>query len=194
MSTGRKEVIDITKISTAAWVANNLELAAWFGAPLFGKLALNPSIKSVSSKEERSKALNSAWNRYNLVNAASLGTAAGTWVAGRAMLSGDEIGEDARKLVLAKDVLLGAGAVTGLASGVGGILLSRQDPEGATPAETGDEPAPETPEPASTIQRWLDVLGNVNIVLAAAVIAITTVLAMRSGESGRWSTISRFLP
>jgi H+/gluconate symporter-like permease len=50
------------------------------------------------------------------------------------------------------------------------------------------------PEPASTIQRWLDVLGNLNIALAAAVIAITTVLAMRSGESGRWSTISRFLP
>ncbi len=30
--------------------------------------------------------------------------------------------------------------------------------------------------------------------LAPAVIAITTVLAMRSSESGRWSTISRFLP
>ena len=184
----------MTKISTAAWVAHNLGLAAWFGGTLFGKLALNPSIKAVSSKEERGKALNSAWNRYNLVNAASLGTAAGTWVAGRAMLSGDEIGEDARKLVLAKDVLLGAGAVTGLASGVGGILLSRQDPEGATPAETGDEPAPETPEPANTIQRWLAVLGNLNIVLAATVIAITTLLAMRSGESQRWSVVSRLLP
>ena len=184
----------MTKFSTAAWVAHNLGLAAWFGGTLFGKLALNPSVEIVDSKEERGKVLNSAWNRYNAVNAASLGTAAGTWVAGRGMLSGDEIGEDARNLVLAKDVLLGAGAVTGLASGVGGVLLSRQDPEGATPAETGDEPAPETPEPADTIQRWLDVLGNVNIVLAATVIAITTLLAMRSGESGRWSTISRFLP
>ena len=110
------------------------------------------------------------------------------------MLSGSEIGEDARNLVLAKDVLLGAGAVTGLASGVGGVLLSRQDPEGATPAETGDEPAPETPEPANTIQRWLAVLGNLNIVLAASVIAITTLLAMRSGESQRWSVVSRLLP
>ena len=110
------------------------------------------------------------------------------------MLSGDELGENARNLVLAKDVLLGAGAVTGLASGVGGILLSRQDPEGATPVESGDEPAPETPEPASTIQRWLDVLGIVNIVLAASVIAITTLLAMQSGESQRWSVVSRLLP
>ena len=184
----------MTKLSTAAWVAHNLGLSAWFGAMLFGKLALNPSVKAISSKEERGEVLNSAWNRYNLVNAASLGTAAGTWVAGRAMLSGDEIGEDARNLVLAKDVLLGAGAVTGLASGVGGILLSRQDPEGATPAETGDEPAPETPEPANTIQRWLAVLGNLNIVLAATVIAITTLLAMRSGESQRWSVVSRLLP
>jgi hypothetical protein len=184
----------MTELSTAAWVGHNLGLAAWFGGTLFGKFALNPSVKVISSKDERGKVLNSAWNRYNVVNAASLGTAAGTWVTGRAMLSGDEIGEDARNLVLAKDVLLGAGAVTGLASGVGGVLLSRQDPEGATPAETGDEPAPETPEPASTIQRWLDVLGNVNIVLAAAVIAITTVLAMKSGESSRWSVVSRLLP
>ena len=184
----------MSKLSTAAWIAHNLGLATWFGGTLFGKLALNPSVEIVDSKEERGKVLNSAWNRYNLVNAASLGTAAGTWVAGRAMLSGDEIGENARNLVLAKDVLLGAGAVTGLASGVGGILLSRQDPEGATPVESGDEPASETPEPASTIQRWLDVLGIVNIVLAASVIAITTLLAMRSGESQRWSVVSRLLP
>ena len=182
------------KLSTGAWVAHNLGLAACFGGLLFGKSALNPTLSAIASEAERGKVLNSAWNRYNAVNAASLGTAAGTWVAGRAMLSGDEIGEDARNLVLAKDILLGAGAVTGLASGVGGVLLARQDPEGATPTETGDEPAPETPEPASTIQRWLDMLGNVNVVLAAAVIAITTVLAMKSGESGRWSTISRFLP
>ncbi len=183
----------MSTLSTSAWVGHNLWLAAWFGETLFGKFALNPSVKAISSKEDRGKVVNSAWYRYNVVNAASLGTAAGTWVAGRAMLSGGEIGEDARNLVLAKDILLGAGAVTGLASGVGGVLLSRQDPEGATPAETGDEPAPETPEPASTVQQWLDVLGNVNIVLAAAVIAITTVLAMRSGESGLWSAISCFL-
>jgi hypothetical protein len=94
----------MSKFSTVAWVVHNLGLSAWFGGTLFGKLALNLSIKAVDSKEEHGKVLNPAWNRYNAVNAAALGAAAGTWVAGRAMLSGAEIGEDARNLVLAKDV------------------------------------------------------------------------------------------
>ena len=56
----------MTKLSTAAWVAHSLGLGACFGGTLFGKF------------------LSSAWNRYNAVSAASLGTAAGTWFVGRA--------------------------------------------------------------------------------------------------------------
>jgi hypothetical protein len=94
----------MSKLSTVAWVAHNLGLSAWFAGTLFGKLAPNLSVKAVDSKVERGKVLNSAWNRYNAVNAASSGVAAGTWVVGRTMLSGAEIGEDARNPVLAKDV------------------------------------------------------------------------------------------
>ncbi len=74
----------MTKLSTAAWVAHNLGLGACFGGTLFGKFALNPSVAAISSRPERGKVLSSAWNRYNAVNAASLGTAAGTWFVGRA--------------------------------------------------------------------------------------------------------------
>ena len=184
----------MTKLSTAAWVAHNLGLGACFGGTLFGKLALNPSVEAISSRPERGKVLSSAWNRYNALNAASFITAAGTWFVGRAGLSGGEVSEDARKLVLAKDVLFGAATATGLASVVGGLVLSRQAPEGATPTETGDEPAPETPEEAAGILRVLGVLGNVNIVLIGAIIAVSTLLAMESGRSTRWSLVSRFLP
>jgi len=78
----------MAQLSTAAWVAHNLGLAACFGGQLFGKLALNPKLDALSSKTERGKMLNAAWNRYNVVNAVSLGTAAATWFVGRAGISG----------------------------------------------------------------------------------------------------------
>jgi hypothetical protein len=45
------------------------------------------------------------------------------------------------------------------------------------PVESGTEPAPETPEKAAGIQRSLDVLGNVNVGVGAALIAVNAVLA-----------------
>ena len=134
------------KPSTAAWVAHNLGRAIAFGGTLFGKRALNPSVKAISSKPKGGKVLSSAWNRYNALNAFSLGTAAATWFVGRAGISGRSTDEQARSLVLIKDVFWGAASLAGLASVIGELLLSRQAPEGATPTETGNVPAPETHE------------------------------------------------
>ena len=184
----------MTKLSTAAWAAHNLGLGASLGGLLFGKVALNPSLSVIDSKPERGKMLNAAWNRYNAVNVVSLGTAAATWFAGRAGLSGGEIDEEARNLVLAKDVLFAAAALTGLASVIGGLQLSRQAPGGATPIESGTTPADETPEAAARLLRMVNVLGNVNIVLLGAIGVITTILSMKAGKSTRWSAVSRFLP
>jgi hypothetical protein len=184
----------MAKLSTAAWVAHNLGLAACFGGQLFGKLAFNPELDTLSSKGERGKMLNAAWNRYNAVNAASLGTAAATWFFGRAGISGRAIDEDARNLVLAKDALFVASALTGLASIISGLRLTRQAPEGATPIQTGTEPAPETPEEAAGLLRTVNVLGNVSLGLIGSIIAITTILSQKAGQSTRWSALSRFLP
>ncbi len=184
----------MSKLSTAAWVAHNLGLAVGFGGTLFGKMALNPSVKAISSKPERGKVLSSAWNRYNALNAFSLGTAAATWFVGRAGISGRSIGEQARGLVLIKDVLLGAASLTGLASVIGELLLSRHAPEGATPTDTGNVPAPETPDRAARLVRMNSVLGNATLALLSGVIAVTTVLSMKAAESTRWSAVSRLLP
>ena len=184
----------MAKLSTAAWVAHNLGLAACFGGQLFGKLALNPKLDTLSSKDERGKMLNAAWNRYNVVNAVSLGTAAATWFFGRAGISGRSIGEDARNLVLAKDALFVASGLTGLASIISGLRLTRQAPEGATPIQTGTEPAPETSDEAAGLLRTVNILGNVSIGLIASIIAVTTILSQKAGQSTRWSAVSRFLP
>jgi hypothetical protein len=184
----------MAKLSTAAWVAHNLGLAACFGGQLFGKLALNPKLDTLSSKEERGKMLNAAWNRYNAVNAASLGVAAATWFVGRAGISGRAIDDDARNLVLAQDALFVATALTGLASIISGVRLSRQAPEGATPIQTGTEPAPETPEEVVGLLRTVNVLGDVSLGLIGSIIAVTTILSQKAGQSTRWSAVSRFLP
>ncbi len=182
------------KLSTLGWVAHNLGLGACLGGLMFGKLAFNPNLEVLSDRSDRGKLLNTTWNRYNAVNAASLGTAAATWFVGRAGISGDVIDDEARGWVLAKDVLFIASALSGLASIIAGRRLTSQAPEGAVPIETGTEPAAETPEEAAGLLRTVNQLGNLNIVLIAAIIAVTTILSQKAGQSTKWSVASRFLP
>ena len=184
----------MAKLSTAGWVVHNLGLSACLGGLMFGKLALNPNLSKLESKAERGKLLNTTWNRYNAVNAASLGAAALTWFIGRAGISGDVIDDEARGYVLAKDVLFVASALSGLASIIAGGRLTSQAPEGAVPIETGTEPAADTPEEAAGLLRTVNQLGNLNIVLIAAIIAVTTILSQQAGQSTKWSVASRFLP
>jgi hypothetical protein len=185
----------MAKLTTAAWVAHELGLAASFGGLLFGKLALNPNLDALDDKPDRGKLLNKAWNRYNAVNAASVGTAIATWLAGRASISGRyALDEEANNLVRTKDALLATAAVTGLASMVSGLSLSRQAPDGAVPLDSGVSPAPEMSEEAARLLRRVNVLGNVNIGVLGAVIAVSTILSMKANESVRWSILSRLLP
>src|SRR5215213_8383115 len=181
-------------LSTAAWVAHNLGLGACFGGLLFGKAALNPTLSAIESEAERGKILNTAWNRYNAINVASFATAATTWFPGRLGLSGKEIDQQTRNLVLAKDILFGVGSLSGLASVIQGRALTGQAPEGAVPIESGTTPSATTPERAARLLRSVNQLGNLNIVVTGAILGITTILSMKSTESVRFSALSRLLP
>jgi hypothetical protein len=158
--------------------AHDVGLAAWLGGAMFGKIALNPSLERITSRAERGSVSNAAWNGYNAVNAAGLGAAALGWGAARlteanpANLSGRE-----KALSTAKDGLMAAAVLTGLANGVQGVRLAKQAPEGAVPIETGTKPAAETPPKAAKIQRSLELLGNVNIAAGVALVAVNAVLA-----------------
>ncbi|MGK4001801.1 hypothetical protein WMF31_04185 [Sorangium sp. So ce1036] len=181
-------------LSTSAWVLHELGLAAGFGGPLFGRLALHRAVKDIHSEDERGKVLAEAWQRYNVVNAISLGTAALTWFLGRALISGRSIDEETRNLVRLKDVLLGATVATSVVNMVSGREMSEQAPDLAVPVRSGDAPSPRTPAKAAGLQRVLNVMGPLNIVLTAGVIGVTTILAMKSGRSAKWSLVSRLLP
>lgn len=181
-------------LSTSAWVLHDLGLAAGFGGPLFGKLALHRAVRDITDESQRGKVLNDAWRRYNIVNIASLGVAAFTWLLGRALISGRSIDRQTRDLVRAKDILLGATIITGAASMLGGEELRRQGPGGAVPIEQGNVPSARTPYRAAKVQRFLGAMGPLNIALTAGVIGITTVLAMKAGKSQKWGVVARFLP
>jgi uncharacterized membrane protein len=181
-------------LSSTGLVLHNLGLAVGFGGSLFGKVALNPAVKVIGSTAERGQVVNAAWNGFNIVNAASVGLAAITWLVGRSKLTGREIDGTTRGLVIAKDVLLGASVALGAANIFGGAFLARQAPEGAVPSETGLTPTVGTPEKAARTMKALDVGGIVNLATMAGVIGITAILNMRAGASSRWSLVARFLP
>ena len=158
--------------------AHDVGLAAWLGGAMFGKFAHNPSLVKITSHTERGSVANAAWNGYNVINAAGLGAAALGWTAARfteakpANLSGTE-----RTLSTAKDGLMAAAVLTGVASGVQGARLARQVPGGAVPVETGTKPATETPEKAARIQRSLGLLGTLNIAAGVALVSVNAILA-----------------
>jgi hypothetical protein len=183
------------KLTTAAWVAHELGLAASFGGVLFGKLALNPNLDVLENKPDRGKLLNKAWNRYNAVNATAVGTAIATWLVGRSSISGRyTLDDEGNNLVRTKDALLATAAVTGLASMISGLSLSRQAPEGAVPLDSGTSPAPEMSEEAAKLLRRVNVLGDVNIAILGGAIAVSTILSMKANQSLRFSIASRLLP
>lgn len=184
----------MTKLTTAAWIAHELGLAAAFGGQLFGRTAFNQNLDAIGSEAERGKVLNKTWNRYNTVNAVSVGTAAATWFVGRAGISGESIDDEARGLVLTKDALMAASILTGLASMVSGLRLSRLAPDGAVPIQSGSQPSAQTPEEAASLLRTVNTLGTVSLGLLGSIIAVSTILSMKAGESTKWSAVSRMLP
>ena len=165
-------------LAYATRAAHDLGLATWFGGSMFGKFAHNPSVKVIADHRERGKVVNAAWNGYNLLNAVGLGAAAAGWAAAR-FTEANPVRMSATENVLsvAKDGLMAAAVITGIANGVQGARLARQGPDGAVPVESGTTPAPETPPAAARIQRSLEVLGNVNIAVGAALIGVNAVLA-----------------
>jgi hypothetical protein len=179
-------------LSTTAWVLHDLGLAAGFGGNLFGQLALNPAVKAIESREQRSKVTHVAWDRYKVVNAVSLAAVASTWLIGRLVLSGREVGRASRSVTLLKDGLVIGAVASGIGAMVTGTMLDSalQD----QPIESGHTPTAETPRRVARLQNVVNAIGIANLVLEASVLAVTTVLAMTSGKSRKWSFVSRLLP
>ena len=132
-------VTDSLANSTRA--AHDVGLAAWLGGAMFGKFAHNPSLTHIASHTERGSVSSAAWNGYNLINSAGLAAAAIGWTAARfTEARPTNLSQTEKALSTAKDGLMAAAVLTGVASGVQGARLARQAPDGAVPVETGTTP------------------------------------------------------
>ena len=153
-------------------------LASYLGGTMYGKFALNPAVRTIPNKSDRGKVANTAWNSYNLINAASLAAVGLGWGAARATEARpDRLSDKERTLAQIKDGFAASTILLGVASGILGGRLARQAPDGAVPVESGVEPAEETPRAAARIQRSLGVLGNASILSGVGLVVSNAVLA-----------------
>jgi hypothetical protein len=102
------------------------------------------------------------------------------WTGARARESADSQLSDAeRRLARAKDVLVGAVAVTGFATALEGMRFARKAPGGAVPLADGDHAAPGASEDARRMKRRLNVLGLAGMASEVALVAVNSALAQQ---------------
>ena len=167
-------------LSQLGRAAHDIGLAGLLGGNLFGRLALHPSVTEISDQGERGKVVNAAWRRYGTVNSLSVLAVLSGWVGARLGESADtQLSEPERRLARAKDALVGAVALLGLASAVEGMRFARAAPGGAVPLLDGDTAAPAATESARGMKRRLNVLGAASLVAEAGLVAVNSALAQQ---------------
>lgn len=169
-------------VSQAGRAAHELGMAALLGGNLFGRLALHPSVDKISDPRERGAVVNAAWRRYGTINSIGLGAVTVGWLSTRAQEARGAAKLTARERALAraKDALVGAVFVTGVASGLEGIRFARQAPEGAVPLTDGSTTAPNASPRAARMKRSLNLLGAASLAAEAALVAVNAALAQEN--------------
>src|SRR5262249_987776 len=118
----------------------------------------------------RSRMLRNTWRRQGVVMALAHVAFAVPWFLGRRLRSGRELGRGARRMVIAKDILVGGAVASGVArGGVGRKLLASGDTEES--------------DRKMRLIRAASALGTINLACVAGVFGLTAALAMCSGRS-----------
>jgi hypothetical protein len=168
-------------VSKLGRVAHDVGLAGLLGGNLYGRLALHPSVTEISDPAERGKVVNAAWRRYGVVNTLSLGAVAAGWIGARAdETSNKRLGARERRLAVARDVLLGTVAATGLATAVEGVRFSRMAPHGAVPLEDGDHVTASATDKQAASKKRLNALGLVTLMAEATLVGVNAAFAQES--------------
>jgi hypothetical protein len=164
-------------ISQVGRAAHDLGLAGLLGGNLYGRVALHPAVTAISDERERGRVVNAAWRRYGTINVLSLAAVASGWLGAR-LKEADKRHLSAReeRLAKAKDALIAATAVTGLATAVLGTRFSKMAPDGAVPLADGDTPAPSATREQARAKRAINVMGTLNLLTEAALVAVNAAL------------------
>ena len=168
-------------LSQIGRAAHDIGLAGMLGGNLFGRLALHPSVTHISDKAERGQVINAAWRRYGAINSVSLLAVTSGWLGARLNEAGpSRLSPAERRLAVAKDVLVGAVTVTGVATAIQGIKFSRQAPDGAVPLEDGDHTATEATRAQARAKRRVNVLGAVSLAAELSLVGVNAALNQQS--------------
>lgn len=172
----------MTQASTPVRSLHKMGLGINLGGPIFGLIALNPTVKRISDKSERGRVLNEGWMRFQTIGTLAMGVTVAMW-----RLGGLKEAESDLDTTLAglKNILLGGALLTSVAAAILGMRIARQAPEGATPVESGTEPTPETPEEAAQSQRLSAFLGTATIAQVAGVLALSSALEVRAVQRSK---------
>ena len=168
-------------LSSLGRASHDIGLGALLGGNLFARVAMHPSLDEIGDSSERGKVLNRSWRRFGTVNLLALAAVVSGWVGARlgerrrALLS-----ERERPLALAKDVAVGAVAVTGLAAAASGIRFAGTAPDGAVPMETGDVTSDQASAHSKRLKRILRRLGSLHVVSAVTLAGVNAALAQAS--------------
>lgn len=179
----------MAQASTPVRSLHKMGLGICLGGTLFGLIALNPSVARISDKRERGRVLNEAWMRFQTIGTLAMGVTVAMWRLGGLKRAESDLDPTLAGL---KNILLGGALVTSVASAIVGMRIARQAPEGATPVESGTEPAPETPEEAARSQRLSAFLGVATVAQVAGVLGLSSALEIQAVERSK-GTLSRIL-
>ena len=177
----------MAQASTPVRSLHKMGLGIGLGGTLFGLIALNPSVERISDKRERGRVLNEAWMRFQTIGTLAMGVTVAMWRLGGLKRAESDLDPT---LAGIKNILLGGALVTSVASALVGMRIARQAPEGATPVESGTEPAPETPEEAARSQRLSAFLGVATVAQVAGVLGLSSALEIQAVERSK-GTLSR---
>jgi len=180
-------------LSSAAWMAHDVGLATAIGGTMFGREALQPALGEISDRKERELVSKVAWRRFSWINLAGHAAVAVTWFIGRSMLSGRSVSSTARRLTVAKDVLVIASLATGIASitlgrRLGSRLCGERESEREVSSSRNEE------QRTQRLRTAVNALGMANLAANIGIAGVTTVLSMEASKSLPFSLAARRLP
>jgi hypothetical protein len=141
--------------TTAATIAHDVGLAAWFGGAWMGAVGLNGATIEVDDHTQRTRVANAGWFRWAPIAGASLvAHVASAYVLGRFLwVPGHRIA-GSRWLRVLRTALTTAAVLSTIETGVSGQRVVRG---GDVPVATAVTPIAATPPPVAAAQRRLRV-------------------------------------
>jgi hypothetical protein len=174
-------------------MAHDVGLATAIGGTMFGQEAFQPALSEISDRKERDQVSDLAWRRFSWLNLAGHAAVAATWFFGRSLLTGRSVSPTARRLTVAKDILVIASLATGLTSMIlGRVLGARVTGKHGSTGEGAMSGGREQND--QKLRKAVRTLGLTNLAANVGIAGVTTALSMEASQSVPFSFTSRRLP